>query len=207
LTAAVNPENSTNQQPISPVTVLSVFAVLITVVAGGISLYFPIASYLKNQQIKANESEAKKYLKSLNYAQKIYYIKYNRFSNSIENLGLGIKRETDNYTYYTRPSTVKDLPSDTITEKQIADWVLKYEINQNSISSSSNQVVVNYAISRQENLRSYVGFVSEVIPSLRSPVDVWAILCQASNPGTIYPAIPTYQTGQLVCAAGTRKVK
>jgi len=208
LTAAVAPEALTTSQPsISPVTVLSVFAVLIAFIAGGISIYFSIAFFLKNQQFKAtNELEAKTYLRAMNRAQTFYYMKYKKFSNSLEKLELGIKTETDNYTYYTYPYTVNNLPPETLTEKQIFDWMLKDEINQDSISSSSNQIVVNYAISRQENLRSYVGFVSNGIHRERTRVELSAILCQANNPGTIYPSIPTYQTGHLACATGTSSV-
>jgi hypothetical protein len=104
LIAAVNPEASTNQQSISPVAVLSVLPVLIAVVAGGISVYFPIANYLTSQQseenqkieslhqkIKANELKAKIYLDAINRAQQDYYLGYNKFANSLEELGLDIK--------------------------------------------------------------------------------------------------------------------
>ncbi|MEQ8998075.1 MAG: serine/threonine-protein kinase [Coleofasciculus sp. B1-GNL1-01] len=55
LTAAVAPENSTNQPSISPGVVFSVIAVLIAVVAGGMSVYFPIANYLTSQQSKTDK--------------------------------------------------------------------------------------------------------------------------------------------------------
>lgn len=207
LTAAVAPENSTNQPSISPGAFLSVFAVFIAVISGGIAIYFPIANSLKNQQIKANESEAKTYLGSINRAQNAYHLEYGEFSNSIEDLGLGIETKTENYTYYTRPSTVNTPPPVSRMDNKTGHWLFKSEKHQASSSLSSHQVVVNYAISRQDNLRSYVGFVVDTRPAPMIEVTTFAILCQADNPGTISPAIPNYQNGQLACANGTRNIE
>ncbi|MEQ9624886.1 protein kinase domain-containing protein [Coleofasciculus chthonoplastes] len=216
LTAAFDPEASTNQQPISPVAVFSVIAVLIAVVAGGIAvvaggigIYFPIANSLKNQQVNVNESEAKMYLGAMNRAQQAYRLENNEFANSIEDLGLGIKTKTDhyntdNYTYSTRPSTINTPPPVTRIDNKSGHFLFKHEKNQASSSLSSHQVV-NYAISRQDNLRSYVGFVFYSISTEAMEVTTFAILCKADNPGTIYPAIPNYETGHLVCAAGTTR--
>jgi type IV pilus assembly protein PilA len=141
----------------------------------------------------------------MNRAQQAYYLEYNEFSKSIENLGLGIEAETENYTYYTRPSTVNTPPPVSRRDNKSGHWLFKHEKNQSSSSLSSHQVV-NYAISRRDNLRSYVGFVFDTIPREMIEVTTFAILCQADNPGTISPAIPNYKTGQLACAPGTSDV-
>lgn len=56
-------------------------------------------------------------------------------------------------------------------------------------------------------MRSYVGFVVDTRPAPMIEVTTFAILCQADNPGTISPAIPNYQNGQLACANGTRNIE
>jgi hypothetical protein len=48
---------------------------------------------------EADETEGKQYVNSLNKAQQAYYAENNEFTNSIPNLGLGIRSETANYKY------------------------------------------------------------------------------------------------------------
>ncbi|MEQ9483499.1 protein kinase domain-containing protein [Coleofasciculus sp. F4-SAH-05] len=209
LTAAVAPEASTSQPSINLGAVLSVIAVVVAVVAGGMSFYFTVANYLTSQQIKANELEAIKYLSSMNRIQQAYYLEYNKFSNSIEDLGLGIETKTENYTYYTRHVTVNS-PLFAAIRYNNTDYVLfKREKNQASNSPSyEHEQVVNYAISRQDNLRSYVGFVFQTVLNISIHDEITSsILCKADNPGTIYPAIPNDETGHLACAPGTSEVE
>ncbi|MEG5043989.1 type IV pilin-like G/H family protein [Microcoleus sp. B4-C1] len=54
---------------------------------------------LQNQQNKARQSEAKQYVSSMNRAQQAFYAEYASFASSIEKLGIGIKSETENYSY------------------------------------------------------------------------------------------------------------
>ena len=214
LTAAFAPENSTNQQPISPGAAFSIIAVLIAVVAGGIGVCFPIADYLNKQQVKAKEAEAIQYLSSMYRAQGRYYYDHNTFLDSLENLRVYTKMETDinmeteteNYIYYTRHSTVNRPMFAAIQDNQTGHVLFKREKNQASNSPLSHQVV-NYAISRQDNLRSYVGFVFEVgFTGMHYEDPVSFMLCKADNPGSIYPVIPNDETGHLACAPGTSDV-
>ncbi|EAW36253.1 type IV pilin-like G/H family protein [Lyngbya sp. PCC 8106] len=48
---------------------------------------------------RMKESEAKQYISAINKAQEVYYSEKNRFGTSIGELGIGIKAETENYTY------------------------------------------------------------------------------------------------------------
>ncbi|MEK0179566.1 MAG: hypothetical protein EAZ78_12590 [Oscillatoriales cyanobacterium] len=54
---------------------------------------------LQNQQNKARQSEAKQYVSSMNKAQQAFYAEYATFSSTIQKLGIGIKSETENYSY------------------------------------------------------------------------------------------------------------
>ncbi len=53
----------------------------------------------RNQGHKAIESEAKTYVGSINRAQQAYQLENSTFSRNIPNLNLGIRQETDNYSY------------------------------------------------------------------------------------------------------------
>ncbi|MEG4811841.1 type IV pilin-like G/H family protein [Microcoleus sp. F8-D3] len=53
----------------------------------------------KDQLNKAIQSEAKQYVGSLNKAQQAFYAENSRFASRIEQLGTGIKSETQNYLY------------------------------------------------------------------------------------------------------------
>jgi uncharacterized protein (TIGR03067 family) len=52
--------------------------------------------------IKVGQREATTYVGTLNKGQQAFFIEKNRFSSSIEDLGVGIKPETDNYSYRVR---------------------------------------------------------------------------------------------------------
>ena len=54
---------------------------------------------VKNGQNKAIHSEAKQYVSAMNKAQQAFYAENATFSPSIEKLGIGIKSETENYSY------------------------------------------------------------------------------------------------------------
>ncbi|WP_377480148.1 MAG: type IV pilin-like G/H family protein [Microcoleus anatoxicus] len=54
---------------------------------------------LQNQQNKARQTEAKQYVSSMNRAQQAFYAEYATFSSTIQKLGIGIKSETENYSY------------------------------------------------------------------------------------------------------------
>jgi len=67
----------------------------------------------------------------------------------------------------------------------------------------------NYGVSKQKNIRSYVGGVF-VIPATKvesnaskNKITTTSILCRADSPGTIKPPEPTNQNGKIACATGT----
>ena len=55
--------------------------------------------YGTNQGNKARHSEGRQYISSMNRGQQAYYLEKGNFSNSIDNLGLGILKDTNNYSY------------------------------------------------------------------------------------------------------------
>lgn len=124
------------------------------------------------------QSEAKQYVSSINKGQQAYYAEKNAFSTSIETLELGVKTETNNY---------------------------KYSI------IVTNQAAFNYAVSKQKKEKSYVGGVLLVPVYPNDPKDAMTtssifILCEADAPGTLKPAEPIYQNGEVICGKGTTAV-
>jgi type IV pilus assembly protein PilA len=74
---------------------------------------------------------------------------------------------------------------------------------------ATKQTALNYGLSKQKDLKSYVGGVF-VIPatkvdsnSSKNKIATTSILCRADSPGTIKPPEPTNQNGKIACATGT----
>lgn len=79
--------------------------IIISIFVGFIGLIFIlslIALLLFNDKPnpnKAKQSEGKQYISSINKGQQAYYIEKEEFSYSISDLGIGVRTETDNYSY------------------------------------------------------------------------------------------------------------
>jgi uncharacterized protein (TIGR03067 family) len=58
-----------------------------------------VVDVLRDQAIKAKQSEARQYVGSMNRSQQAYFLENNQFSAKLDSLGLGIKSETENYRY------------------------------------------------------------------------------------------------------------
>jgi hypothetical protein len=74
---------------------------------------------------------------------------------------------------------------------------------------TTKKATFNYAVSKQKDLKSYVGGVF-VIPAKKfdsnaskNKITTTSILCQADSAGTIKPPEPTNQNGKIACATGT----
>lgn len=71
---------------------------LVVIIIIGILSAIALPSFL-NQANKAKESEAKQYTGSMNRAQQAKFAELGGFATNVDNLGLGIKTQTTNYTY------------------------------------------------------------------------------------------------------------
>ncbi|SKB12030.1 PHA accumulation regulator DNA-binding-like protein [Planktothrix sp. PCC 11201] len=71
---------------------------LVVIIIIGILAAIALPSFL-SQANKAKQSEAKQYLASINKGQQAYYVENTKFGATISELGIGIKTETNNYTY------------------------------------------------------------------------------------------------------------
>ncbi|WP_445246509.1 type IV pilin-like G/H family protein [Microcoleus sp. OTE_8_concoct_300] len=71
---------------------------------------------LAAQQRQAKESEGQQYIGSMNSAQQAFYAENEKFATAIDDLGLGIKPETENYSYQIVPQS-GSIPSAMMTAK------------------------------------------------------------------------------------------
>lgn len=71
---------------------------LVVIIIIGILSAIALPSFL-NQANKAKQSEAKQYTGSMNRAQQAKYAEDGAFKSQVNDLGIGIKTQTSNYTY------------------------------------------------------------------------------------------------------------
>jgi type IV pilus assembly protein PilA len=71
---------------------------LVVIIIIGILSAIALPSFL-SQANKAKESEAKQYTGSMNRSQQAKYSENNKFATTVDELGMGIKTQTTNFTY------------------------------------------------------------------------------------------------------------
>jgi hypothetical protein len=78
---------------------------------------------------------------------------------------------------------------------------------------ATKKAAFNYAVSKQKDLKSYVGGVF-LVPAknfesnaAKNKITTTSILCQADAAGTIKPPEPTNQNGKIACATGTVELR
>ena len=76
---------------------------------------------------------------------------------------------------------------------------------------ATNKAAFNYGVSKEKDLKSYVGGVF-LVPAKNFDTNAakeerttTSILCEADSFGTIKPAEPTYKNGKIACGKGTTK--
>jgi prepilin-type N-terminal cleavage/methylation domain-containing protein len=148
---------------------------LVVIIIIGILAAIALPSFL-NQSNKAKQSEAKTYVGSLNKGQQAYFTEKSKFGPNVDMLGVGIKTQTDNYTYASVRSGTVD---------------------------TTNETATSTGDSRVAALRSYAGLVSLSLVPASSDVTSLAILCENNLPGIGTAATPSNGS---TCSAGTQPV-
>ncbi|MEG5033588.1 type IV pilin-like G/H family protein [Microcoleus sp. AT3-D2] len=135
-------------------------------------VFSPVSEAQVSQTLKAKESQAKNFVGSMNKAQQVYYAEKAGFTSSVSNLlvYLGLQVKPNSASY------------------------------SYSIGMMKKGAVFNYGVSKQANLKSFVGGVFLVENNTQT------ILCINAAPGKTKPANPTNTKGVLACGANTAKV-
>ncbi len=116
-----------------------------------------IAQDFLGQARKGKQSEARTYVGTMNKGQQAYYTEKSAFSNSIPELGVGIKTASINYNYHTKV------------------------INKGTKTVSISYSTLTKA-GKNSQLKNYVGYVS-LIPAGGGDVTSVAILCEQKKGG------------------------
>lgn len=149
-------------QKLSPTATLPINAKVISV-----------AQQFAQQANRARQSEAKQYIGAINRSEQAFFLENDRFTNNLNELGVGIKPETDNYRYQV--FLLRGLP---VSRPEFAT------------------AVWSIATPKKPNLKSYSGVVWAGNASNGSDVLTSTILCESEQPTANMPARPTFRLGQ-----------
>jgi hypothetical protein len=133
---------------------------------------------LAQQQRQGRESEAKQYIASMNRAQQAFYIEKEKFATAIDELGLGIKPETENYSYQIVPQSGL-IPSTMMTAK-----------------------------AKNPELKSYTGTVFVIkVNEENTTVSVMCETDKPSTVPPAMPAAPKNAEEEIECPAGSSRIE
>jgi type II secretory pathway pseudopilin PulG len=130
-----------------------------------------------NQVNKAREAEAKNIIGSMTRAQQAYYLENNKFSRTIQELGVGIRPETENYRYRIVPQ------------------------------GNQTQKVMTTAQAKRAGLRSYTSavFVVKMRDELVTVATLCETDKPSSTPPTM-PVAPRSGSTDIQCPAGSHRL-
>lgn len=135
------------------------------------------ANPFANQGNKARQSEAKTYVGAMNRGQQAHFLERNRWGKTIDEIGIGIKSESEDYRY-----TIKIVDSiKTVNTKNYAG------------------IAVNTAIAKKDGLKSYVGVVYLSNSGAAAELSSLGILCESQQPTTKESGLPEFDGKQVKC--------
>jgi type IV pilus assembly protein PilA len=138
---------------------------LVVVIIIGVLAAIALPSLL-GQVSKAKQSEARQNIGAINRAQQSYFLQPQQFADSLADLGIGIKSQTDNYTYSMTTNT--------------------------AATNSFSQI---RATARKAALKSYFGVTGTAIgDSATSEVLTLAAACESLNPITTVGTATAFNT-------------
>ncbi len=131
--------------------------VVIFIIGVGIAIFFPSFLLPSCACNKGKQSEPRTYVGTINKGQQAYYTEKSKFSQSVADLGVGIRTASINYNYHTK-----------------------------LINQGTNSVAVGYSTTTTAGaaLKNYVGYVSLITNKDNSKeLTSVAILCEQKKAG------------------------
>ncbi len=135
---------------------------------------------------KAIQAEAKRQIEGANRAHQVYFSKNGIFSNSWENLGLLIPRETNNYVYQL---SSPNGPVQTSNE-------------QNTLVPYFESVITIAQPKKNSNV--YIGAVFAFKRPDSDETTMIASICEFEQPVLFPITLPTLVDGEIQCPVGSR---
>ncbi len=142
----------------------------------GIGAFLALPSLLSCGS-KAKQAEAKINLGALNRSQQSYYSEFKTFTNSLTDLGIGIKPQSTNYDYSIR----------TLKTAAFHYAIARKGIPVNSYVGAVFRVPATKVDKKNE-------------------ITLLGIICEALHPGSIQPRTPTLVKGVPTCASDTKDI-
>ncbi len=133
-------------------------------------------------------TEAKKSIETLNSDQSYYYLDQGKFSDSIYELPLGIKTETNHYSYRVLASMT---PVQTLNEAREA--------------TPRAESVVMVAQAKYPRLNSYIGIVSTFKEQDTQKASLISAVCEIDGHMPLPATMPILTQGEIQCPAGSQK--
>ena len=131
-----------------------------------------------------HKAEAKQYIGAMNRAQQAYYLEKSNFSNSINNLGLGIKTDTAGYSY--RILSPMEPIQDAAAIKP---------------PSQEKERAIAFATPKRTGFKSYMGIVWKY-QNTNGQITTTSLICETGEEGVLYPSNLPQTTNQIYCPPG-----
>ncbi|HLP91472.1 MAG TPA: type IV pilin-like G/H family protein [Nostocaceae cyanobacterium] len=169
-----------NHQGVTTAEALILFLIL-AILFGGFLMFGTLPFLSTTNRIKG--SEAKSNIGAMNRAQQAYFLEKSKFAQSIKEMDIGIKEQTQNYAYYT---------------KVRGNAAFNYAVARRSH--------INQNFFDRKPIKSMIGAVFTNPSVKKDELNTVAILCENNQPGKITPKEPIYKDGFISCAEGTIKI-
>ena len=115
---------------------------LVVIIIVGILSAIALPSFIQ-QSSKAKQVEAKLFVGSMNRAQQVYYLQNTTFTNAVDNLGIGIKSQTDNYEYNISMSSSTIATNNGISKKGSLKSYVGVTFLKTLISDTTDHVAIS----------------------------------------------------------------
>ncbi|PZO42731.1 MAG: hypothetical protein DCF19_06795 [Pseudanabaena frigida] len=174
---ALNPQNDKESVEIGKIVKVSDVA---TLPEGVKSVQ---ANPFNTRSTRSNQSEAKTYVGAMNRGQQAYYLEKERWAKNIDEIGIGIKEESDNYRYKTQPID----STKTVNIKNYPG------------------IAVQTGLAKKEGLKSYLG-IAYLSGTSSNDLTTLAILCESNEPTTKEAGLPKFDGKEMQCPDGYSNV-
>lgn len=161
-----------------------------------INLLLPFYNYRTNSFgwwddfIESNTySEAKNYIENLNSAQSYHYLDQGKFSDSIQELPLDIKTETNHYSY-----------------RILAPMMPVQSLNEAREVTPVAESVVMVAQAKYPGLTSYIGIVSTLKDQDTQKDSPISAICEIDSHTPLPATMPILAKGEIQCPQGSKRV-
>ncbi len=135
--------------------------------------------FSQSNPIKELQAEGKNYIGSMNRGQQAYYLEFGKFAKTLDQLQLGIKSETDSYSYQILPQR------------------------------PATKSIIHTATAKKPGLKSYTAIVFVKKDGSAKETVTYAEICETDKPTTKAPVVkkfPTQKSPVFQCPPGSHSL-